>query len=132
MASRPTVLVADDDLATRELLTCLLDGRGYAVIAAGSGAEAWAALQAPDAPRLLLLDWYLPDLTGGELCRRLRSDVRLAASYVIILSGDSDSEGRRLALNAGADAWLGKPFEIKELLAWLRQGEHELASARIG
>ncbi len=129
MSVNASVLVAEDDLATRELLSCLLGGRGYAVVAAASGAEAWECLQGSAPPRILLLDWHLPDLTGIEICQRLRLDERLAASYVIILSGDNDSESMRGALSAGADAWLGKPFELEDLFARLEQGRRELGEA---
>ena len=66
------ILVADDDLTTRILLSGLLPKWGHEACCVADGNEAWAALQKPEAPRLAILDWSMPGADGPDLCRRLR------------------------------------------------------------
>ena len=67
------VLIADDDGMVRALLRRTLRKWGHDVVVCCDGLEAWNALQGPDAPRLAVLDWLMPELEGPEICRRLRS-----------------------------------------------------------
>ena len=63
------VLIADDDEATREVIEASLTNSGYEVLSARDGIEAWNLLQRNDAPRLTILDWQMPRLSGLELCQ---------------------------------------------------------------
>ena len=111
------VLLADDDPRLRQFLELELEEEGYAVRSCGDGIEALTAIrQAP--PDLVILDWMLPDLSGVEVCQRLRSTgLRLP---VLMLTGRDAVADRVQALDAGADDYLVKPFSIEELLARLR------------
>jgi DNA-binding response OmpR family regulator len=114
-AAGPTILVVDDNQATRDLLCDLLTDEGYAVECAGRGRAAIARVQAGGVS-LVLLDWRLPDVTGAAVLQTLAEQGH--AVPVIILSGEQVGTPRP----AGAVATLGKPFEIDDLLAVL--GEH--------
>ena len=70
------ILMAEDDFTSRSMLTAILKKWGYDPVVTQDGAAAWEALQKPDAPRLVLLDWNMPGMEGLEVCRRLREKNR--------------------------------------------------------
>ncbi len=111
-----TVLVVDDEPQVLHALRRALEGQGERVVPASSGTEAvdLAATQAPD---LVVLDLWLPDMDGVEVVRRLRGWLDVP---ILILSGDTDEERKVAALDAGADDFLQKPFGFPELIARLR------------
>ena len=110
------ILVVDDDDQMLELLATLLGGAGYAVRTAATGAAAIAALE-QDPPALAILDVCLPDLSGYEVCRRIR-ERHGAAVAVLFVSGERTEPVDRVAgLLIGADDYLVKPFAPDELLA---------------
>lgn len=121
------ILIADDDLTSRAALTAVLKKHGHRVVVTRDGAEAWAALEQPDAPRLLVLDWLMPGLNGIELCRRIRGIDTDRPPYILLLTGLSDKEHMAEGLDAGANDYLAKPFEIVELRARIAVGERMLA-----
>lgn len=130
------VLVADDDDISRKRLEAVLRKRGYAVVSARDGREAWDALLERDAPRLAILDWMMPHLDGAEICRKLRADKREPYVYVMLLTG-KDAKGDLIAgLESGADDYVTKPFDAQELEVRLRAGrrivelQRELIEAR--
>lgn len=112
-----SVLLADDDPRLRQFLELELEEEGYAVRSCGDGIGALTEIrQRP--PDLLILDWMLPDLSGVEVCQRMRSTgLQLP---VLMLTGRDAVADRVQALDAGADDYLVKPFSIEELLARLR------------
>ncbi|MBE7470413.1 MAG: response regulator [Anaerolineae bacterium] len=116
------VLIADDDAVSRRLLEVTLTAWGYEVKVTTDGNEAWQALQAEDAPRLAILDWMMPGLDGSELCRRMRQNPDLSTLYLILLTGKGRQEDIVAGLEAGADDYLIKPFDAKELRARLQVG----------
>lgn len=118
------VLVAEDDVTSRLILERLLPRWGYEVVSTRDGAEAWARLQDPEAPRLLVLDWMMPEMDGVEVCRRLRTrDSDMRYSYVIMLTAKGKKEDISEGMAAGADDYLIKPFEQSELQVRLRAGK---------
>lgn len=116
------ILVADDDSLLRRLLQITLPAWGYEAVMATDGHEAWQILQSEDAPRLAILDWMMPGMDGSELCCRVRQSPHLAALYLILLTSKSGQENIVAGLQAGADDYLVKPFDAKELRARLQVG----------
>ena len=121
------VLVADDEAITRRQLTVLLDHLGHETLEAHDGVEAWAAIHGPDAPPLIILDWMMPAPDGVEICRRLRGAAKRPYQYVIMLTARDSTEDLVEGLEAGADDYLKKPFDLRELRARIRAGERMLA-----
>src|SRR3984957_13507277 len=110
-----TVLVADDSEAKRYLLASWLRGGGHRVVEAATGQEALDRLAGID---LVVLDVRLPDLSGTEVCQRIKSDPATAAIPVIQVSALAGAVAdRALGLNEGADAYLAEPFQAEEFLA---------------
>ncbi|MCI0582980.1 MAG: response regulator [Chloroflexi bacterium] len=114
-----TVLVVEDDLANRALLTQLLRSEGFRVDAHESGEAGLAAIESVN-PDLLLLDVGLPGLDGLELTRQLRLDPRHVTLPVLLLTGRTLPSDVVEGLNAGADDFITKPFSQPELIARIR------------
>jgi diguanylate cyclase (GGDEF)-like protein len=115
------VLVVDDSPVSRKLVELPLAQKQYRLIFARSGQEA-LRLREVHKPDLVILDWIMPDLTGEELCRNIRSSSRNSYCYIIVLTGSTDKNCLVEALNAGADDHLTKPFHRGELLARVAVG----------
>jgi putative two-component system response regulator len=116
---RPYVLVVEDDLANRVLLTRLLERDGYQATAVENGDDALASIAA-NYPDIVLLDIGLPGIDGLEVCRRLRAEPTTLTLPVILLTGRTSVEDLVIGLDAGADDFLGKPYQEAELLARIR------------
>lgn len=99
---------------------------GYRVIAAEDGTQAWELLQQPNSLELLILDWMMPGIDGIELCRRIREKQHGRYQYILLLSGKDQKQDVVDGLEAGADDYLTKPFDIRELRARLRTGKRIL------
>ena len=118
------VLVVEDSPVYRQLLSSNLQEWGFPFLMATGGSEAWAILQRPDCPKLILLDWVLPDIDGVELCRRIRhADSGSSYTYVILLTGKDSKADLLAGMAAGADDYLVKPFDQLELEARLLVGK---------
>ena len=110
------ILVVDDDTTLRTALTRYLEKRRYLVQDAGSGVEAFAIFE-KDPADLIVSDVLMPEMDGYEFCRRLRATRSGQLVPFIFLSSKSDVEDRVQGHSIGADDYLIKPFEPKELLA---------------
>jgi diguanylate cyclase (GGDEF)-like protein len=130
------VLVADDDPVSRRLLQMSLMNAGYEVIASSNGTEALHLLEQKDAPELAVLDWMMPEMDGVEVCRIIRATAREPYVYILLLTARGHQTEIVQGLEAGADDYLTKPFDLHELKARLRTGERivelqkELINAR--
>jgi len=116
------VLITEDDVTTRLLLTHTLEEWGYDLVVAEDGAEAWEVLQADDAPRLVVLNWMMPGMAGTEVCRRVRESDTGNSTYVILLTARGKKEDIVQGLEAGANDYIIKPFEWGELRARMASG----------
>jgi sigma-B regulation protein RsbU (phosphoserine phosphatase) len=120
------VLVADDDPIQRDLLRTALEGWGHTAVCVENGMRAWERLQREPDFSVLITDWIMPELDGVALCGRLRAEPREPYLPVILITSRESSEDMIHALNAGADAFLRKPFQPGQLLAQLRVAERIL------
>jgi DNA-binding response OmpR family regulator len=116
------ILIAEDDPVSRRLLQAALIKWGYEVIVTTNGKEAWAALQQPGAPSLLVLDWLMPETDGVEVCRQARATPALKSAYIILLTSRGSKEDIVQGLEAGADDYVTKPFDHGELRARVQVG----------
>jgi diguanylate cyclase (GGDEF)-like protein len=130
-------LVVDDSAVYRKLIGDHLRNWGFGATMAADGAEAKRILDQPDTPKLVLLDWVLPDIDGTELCKRIRKEGSSDTyTYVILLTGKDGRQNMLDAMQAGADDYLVKPFDELQLKARLLVGKRildlhqQLVSAR--
>ena len=113
---KPTILIAEDDPDIRELLRLYLAGEGYEILAADNGIDALELLRTREIS-MALVDIMMPGMNGYDLIRRLRSFSNIP---VIILSAKITDPDRILGLNLGADAYLTKPFNPLEVVAYVK------------
>lgn len=122
--NKPLILVVEDDVSVRNLITTTLKSNDYRYLVATNGAEAIQEASSGQ-PAIVLLDLGLPDIDGVEVIRRIRSWSQIP---VIVISARSEDADKIAALDAGADDYLTKPFSIAELLARLRVTQRRLAT----
>ena len=120
------VLIADDDPVSRRLLQVSLGNAGYRVVMAADGEEALRILNERDCPRLAVLDWMMPAMDGVEVCRAVRGSAREPYLYLILLTAKGQQTEIIEGLEAGADDYITKPFDLQELKARLRSGKRIL------
>lgn len=118
--SGPLVLLVDDDDAVRELVRTNLELEGYAVREAASAAEGLAAIEEAK-PDLVLLDVMMPHVDGWEMLRRIQDEYGAGAIPVVMFSGQADESARSLAASGGAQGFVGKPFDLRQLLEQTKQ-----------
>lgn len=116
----PLVLLVEDDAAVRSTLAAILHDEGCDMIIAPNGFDALVALEQHD-PDVVVLDWMMPVVDGQNFLQALRIEYNRATPVLVISAGRVNEE---TALDAGADAYLRKPFDIDELMRLL----HELVS----
>jgi len=116
---KPAVLVVDDEPAVREYQTALLSELGHEVLTAADGAQA-LELALEKQPHLVLLDIMMPELSGIEVCRRLRADPRTRDIRVIVVSAVDAKRALEESVIAGADDFLAKPINALELMVRVR------------
>jgi diguanylate cyclase (GGDEF)-like protein len=116
------VLVVDDSPVYRKLVGQALSKDSSAVLFATSGDQALEIFEL-EHPEIVITDWLMPDLTGIELCQRIREGSQASYTYVIILTSNAEKENVVEGLSVGADDYLTKPFHAAELLARVRVGQ---------
>lgn len=123
---RKKVLIAEDGAVSRAMLENLLLKWGYDVIAVSEGIEALEILEGENAPRLTILDWVMPGIEGTQICKRVRELKERPYVYILLLTARNDRNDLLHGLELGADDYLTKPFDSKELRARLLVGERIL------
>ena len=126
--NKPLILVVEDDVAVRNLITTTLRAHDYRFLTAANGESAVLEASSHN-PEIVLLDLGLPDMDGVEVICRIRSWSNLP---IIVLSARSEDTDKIGALDAGADDYLTKPFSVEELLARLRVTQRRLATLQTG
>ena len=127
----PLVLVVEDECAQREVLKYNLEAEGFGVVMAENGDEA-LLLVAEEQPDLVVLDWMLPNVSGIEVCRRLKADPGTRPIPIIMLSARSEEVDRVRGLETGADDYVIKPYSVVELMARLRTQLRRTRPASMG
>src|SRR2546429_1096124 len=107
------VLVVDDSAVHRKLVEQALEDASYAMLFAKSGMEALELFR-KHAPEIVLTDWMMPDLSGLELCEKIRAEARRGYAYIIVLTAKTEKNHVVRGLSAGADDYLTKPFDNGE------------------
>jgi len=123
------ILVADDDPTVRRIMQAFLEKHEYEVVTADCGRKAFEALAVEGAPTVAIVDWVMPDLTGPEVCAKLRKTKLRIRPYLLILTSKNTEADMAAGLDAGADDFLTKPFRPAEMLARLRVAERTTACA---
>ena len=116
------VLIADDEATTRHLIQVTLGNWGFEVLVAEDGSEALGILNGPNPPEIALVDWVMPEVDGLEVCRRVRASVLEAPTHIILITARGGLENIVQGLEAGADDYVTKPFDPRELRARLHAG----------
>lgn len=123
------VLVVDDDAVSRAQLSALVRAAGYEVSTADHGGEAWATLRIARIP-VVISDWYMPELDGPELCRRIRARPSEPYVYFILVTARGGKEQYLAGMEAGADDFITKPVDPDELRARLTVAQRILGLRR--
>ncbi|MBS9716327.1 phosphate regulon transcriptional regulator PhoB [Pseudohalocynthiibacter aestuariivivens] len=128
---KPLVMVVEDEPAQREVLAYNLESEGFRVTKAENGEEA-LLLVAEDTPDVILLDWMLPNVSGIEICRRLKTRPETRGVPIIMLSARSEEVDRVRGLETGADDYVIKPYSLVELMARVRGQLRRTRAAAVG
>ncbi|MGC3937252.1 phosphate regulon transcriptional regulator PhoB [Roseobacter sp. EG26] len=130
-ADQPRVLVVEDEPAQREVLAYNLEAEGFAVSRAENGEEALMLVD-ETAPDVIVLDWMMPNLSGIEVCRRLKIRSETRGIPIIMLSARSEEVDRVRGLETGADDYVIKPYSVIELMARVRSQLRRVRPAATG
>ena len=128
---RPTVLLVEDEPAQRELLAYNLEAEGFDVIAADNGEDGLILVDEND-PDLIVLDWMMPQLSGIEVCRRLKSNSKTRQIPVVMLSARAEEVDRVRGLKTGADDYVVKPYSVIELMERVKAHLRRIRAAAVG
>ena len=128
---RPTVLLVEDEPAQREMLAYNLEAEGFDVITADNGEDGLILVDEND-PDLIVLDWMMPQLSGIEVCRRLKSNSKTRQIPVIMLSARAEEVDRVRGLETGADDYVVKPYSVIELIARVKAHLRRIRAAAVG
>ncbi len=130
-ADQPSVLVVEDEPAQREVLVYNLESEGYSVRSAENGEEALLLVD-EHLPDIIILDWMMPNLSGIEVCRRLKTRPETRAIPIIMLSARSEEVDRVRGLETGADDYVVKPYSVVEMMARVRTQLRRTRPATVG
>lgn len=127
------ILIAEDSATCRMILSTALKENGYEVIETVDGLQAWEEMRQPQAPQLAILDWVMPKMDGLSLLRKIRAQKTERPPYIIMLTGKDEKDDIIVGLDAGANDYLSKTFDKRELRARIEVGRRmiELQDALI-
>ena len=128
---QPRVLVVEDEPAQLEVLAYNLEAEGFAVSRARDGEEALLII-AEEAPDIIVLDWMMPNMSGIEVCRRIKSKPETRSTPVIMLSARSEEVDKVRGLETGADDYVVKPYSVIELMARVRTQLRRVRASSLG
>ena len=117
------ILIAEDEATNRLLLERTLQRWGHEVTVTEDGAQAWEVLKGTAPPQLAILDWMMPEMDGVEVCRRARTMLGQVQLYIILLTTLDSEDDIVTGLKAGADDYVTKPFNHRELHARVDVGK---------
>jgi len=117
----PLVLVAEDEDSVRQMVALALKAIGYRTTVFADGAAAAEAIDSGVVPDAVLLDVRMPRMNGIDLVRHIRARSETAATPVVAMSAYSDEQQAREMIDAGANAFLAKPFTLKQLVAEVKK-----------
>ncbi len=120
------ILIAEDDYTSRTMLSAVLQKAGHDVLSVEDGYEAWQILQQEDSPKLLILDLLMPKMDGLEVIEKVRASQNKVPPYIIMLTSRGEKRDIIQGLDAGADDYLTKPFDVGELRARIEVGRRLL------
>ncbi|MGJ8606293.1 MAG: phosphate regulon transcriptional regulator PhoB [Marivita sp.] len=128
---RGDVLIVEDEAAQAEVLVWNLEKEGFNVRRAADGSEALLLIEEA-APDVVVLDWMLPEVSGIEVCRRIKANRETREVAVIMLSARSEEGDRVRGLDTGADDYMVKPYSVAELVARIRTQLRRVRPASAG
>ena len=128
---QPSVLLVEDEPAQREVLAYNLEADGFVVSTAENGEEALLLVE-ETSPDIILLDWMLPNVSGIEVCRQLKSRNATKGVPIIMISARSEEVDRVRGLETGADDYVVKPYSVVELMARVRAQLRRTRPSTIG
>ena len=131
MAQQPHVLIVEDEAAQREVLAYNLEAEGFRITRAENGEEALLCV-AEDAPDVMVLDWMMPNLSGIEVCRQMKTRTETRGIPIIMLSARSEEVDKVRGLETGADDYVVKPYSVSELMARVRAQLRRVRPATVG
>jgi len=117
--SRELILVVDDLPDMRKMIGNILTKEHYRVVTASDGSNGIKAAKEHN-PKLIICDWMMPRVTGPEMIIKIKADPELSSIPIILVTAKSDEESRMKGIEIGADGYLGKPFEARELVSMMQ------------
>ncbi|MGH1413454.1 MAG: phosphate regulon transcriptional regulator PhoB [Pelagimonas sp.] len=130
-SDHPTVLVVEDEAAQREILAYNLEAEGFRVVRAENGEEA-LVMVSEENPDIIVLDWMMPNVSGIEVCRQIKTRPETRNVPIIMLSARSEEVDRVRGLETGADDYVVKPYSVVELMARVRAQLRRTRPASVG
>lgn len=116
------ILIAEDESVSRRLIEVLLQKFGHEVVTCTDGEATWEVLQKANAPRLVVLDWMMPGLSGLEICEKVRALEQGNQFYILMVTARDNTSDLVDALKAGANDYIPKPYDPAELEARINVG----------
>lgn len=120
------VLIAEDDATSGMILESIIKKWSYTPVVVRDGEKAWEIMRSQNAPRLVILDWQMPGMSGINVCRKIRSLKTSDPPYIIVLTTRGEKKDIVTALESGANDFISKPYDPDELKARLNVGKRML------